>query len=103
MAQFENGVIVRHSPLGHTEFSATSTPQGLPSLPSKLDSIRRVLITPRAHGIIWTDDGTAPSPTHGQPLSADSTLVYDGTKPETIQIVRDGSSDVDVRVAYHGL
>lgn len=102
MTQFENGAIVRHSPLGHTELTVNTSVVTLPALPT-LTRLRRILITPRNAGIIWTDDGSTPTASHGQPLTQDSTLVYDGDTPDVIKMVRDGATNADVRIAYYGL
>jgi hypothetical protein len=66
--------------LGYKKIESLLLPQGI-GLPSsarqgKMPSF--ALITPESGPVRWRDDGVAPTPTEGMPLSAGSTMIYDG-------------------------
>lgn len=97
---YEGGVQIKFSAIAHRENNAvTSTPVGLPSIPDE-DLVKRVVIRVLGDGIYWTDDGTAPSTSHGFPLQKDETLVYDGHDLNLFQMISATTSDV--RVIYYG-
>lgn len=104
MALREQGLVVLHAPLGHTKLTVSTTAVSLPNLPP-VDRIRRVVIRTLSAGIVWKDDGADPAGNDGMSLQTNETLVYDGTRPDQIRLIRDGSAtqDADVRVAYHGI
>ena len=97
---FEGGVQIRFVPIAHEEVAVGSTPVGLPSIPDE-HRVRRVVIRPLGADIVYTDDGSTPSASHGIPILENEVFVYDGY-PLEIQIVRRAAVDADVRVAYYG-
>lgn len=97
---FEGGLQIRFSPLGHEEVTVSTSPVGLPSLPDSMN-VRRVVIRPLDADIVFTDDGSTPSVSHGIPILESEILVYDGN-PESFQMIRRAGVDADVRVAYYG-
>ena len=98
---FDNGFQVRFAPRGHFEVSVADTPVGLPSLPDELH-VRRIVIRPLGADIVFTDDGSTPSATHGMPLLQNEILVYDGQNPANFKMIRRAATNADVRVAYYG-
>ena len=98
---FESGVQVRFAPLGHFEVSVGTTPESLPSIPPEFN-VRRIIIRPIGADIVYTDDGTTPSSSHGLPILENEVLVYDGQIPANFKMVRRAAVTADVRVAYYG-
>jgi hypothetical protein len=98
---FEGGLQIRFASRGHFEVTVSMTPVSLPNLTS-LEHIRRVVIRPLGADIIFTDDGSTPSGSHGLLLLENEILIYDGQDPSAFKMVRRGSVDADVRVAYYG-
>lgn len=86
------------TPLGHFELAVSSTPVGLPSIPA--DAKRVVLCAPGTVGFTYTDDGTAPSATHGMPIPGDMVFIYDSDPDANFRLW--AASSVDVRIAYYG-
>lgn len=98
---FESGVQVRFAPLGHFEVTVGSTAESLPSIPNEAN-VRRIIIRPLGADIVYTDDGTTPSVSHGIPILEDEVLVYDGQLPANFKMIRRAGVNADVRVAYYG-
>lgn len=63
---------------------STSTAGPLPSVPS--GPVGSFLLSVENSGIRWRDDGTAPTSTVGQPVSAGSALCY-GNDPHAVQVI----------------
>jgi hypothetical protein len=64
-------------------------PVGLPGLGSlDRDRIRRILIRNIGQPIVWTDDGTTPTTTHGIAALTDEVLIYDGADFNDFEMVR---------------
>lgn len=84
------------TPLGHAEATVGTSPVGLPSIPA---NARRVVLR-SGEELTYTDDGTAPSATHGMIIPAATVFVYD-TEPTTAFQMRCAVSS-DVRIAYYG-
>lgn len=104
MSVREQGMLVLHTPLGHTSLVVGVTPVELPDLPP-LDRIRRVVIRTIDQPICWRDDDTDPTGSTGMFLDAAETLVYDSTRADLLRFVKADSADgdADVRVAYYGV
>jgi hypothetical protein len=98
---FDGGLQVRYAPLGHFEVTVGATAVGLPNIPNP-ERVRRIVIRPLGEAIVFTDDGTTPSASHGMPLLEDEILVYDGQEAEDFQMIRRAAADADVRVIYYG-
>lgn len=112
MARHEAGLIILQHPLGHYEVAVGTSPTGLPGLSAVLtavesrpERIRRVVIRNNGQPMVWTDDGSTPSGSHGMTALADEVLVYDGADLSQLQFLRGSSAtaDVDLRVAYYGI
>lgn len=97
------GIQVLFRPLGIAKTTVSTTPVGLPSVPTS-GRIRRVVIRALNQPIEYRDDGTTPDGSNGFRLLADEVLVYDGEDPSAVQLIRasSASGDADVRVAYYG-
>ncbi len=104
MAKYEQGMLVLHAPLGHTNLTVSTAAVSLPTLPA-LDRIRRVVIRTVDQPVNWQDDGLDPSTTSGMYLATGDTLVYDGTRSDLLRLIRAASatSNADVRIAYYGI
>jgi hypothetical protein len=111
MARHESGLIILQHPLGHFEATVSTTPLPLPGLDTVLaaqeqrpERIRRVVIRNSGQPMVWTDDGSTPSSTHGMYSLADEVLIYDGSDLSQLQFIRaaDATADVDLRVAFYG-
>lgn len=111
MARHEQGLIILQHPLGHFEATVSTTPEPLPGLNTVLtaqedrpERIRRVVIRNVGQPMVWTDDGTDPTGSHGMPSLADEVLIYDGSDLDQLRFARSPSAtaDVDLRVAYYG-
>ncbi len=84
-------------PMGHAEVSAGTTPVGLPDLPA---NARRAVILSVDEDLTYTDDGTAPSASHGMIIPAGTIFIYDTDPDENFQMWCPAASDV--RIAYYG-
>lgn len=111
MARHEQGLIILQHPLGHFQADVSTTPVSLPGLTTVLaaqderpERIRRVVLRNVGQPMVWTDDGSAPSSTHGMVAQADEVLIYDGSDLSQLQFIRaaDATADVDLRVAFYG-
>ena len=85
------------TPLGHFETTVGTTPSGLPSLPA---DARRAVIYSLVNDLVYTDDGTDPSASHGMPIPAEVHFIYDTDPDENFLLW--AASATEVRVAYYG-
>ncbi len=87
------------TPLGHFELSVGSGAggTGLPSLPS---DAKRVVILSRDAELTYTDDGSAPSNTHGMIIPQNVRLIYDTDPDSNFKMWCPTASNV--RIAYYG-
>ena len=85
------------TPMGHFEATINTTPSGLPNLPA---GCRRAVIYAISNGFTYTDDGTAPSSSHGMKIPADTHFIYDTDPDENFQMWAGVATEI--RVAYYG-
>lgn len=77
---------------------STSTAAGLPSIPSR-PGPGSALIAVEGAGIRWRDDGTAPTSSVGQPVSAGQALCY-GQDINAFQVIGQ-TSGATINVTYY--